>query len=103
MTDDRIEVAVDCTPLYAPRTGIRLFCEEIMSALSVRTDVDLSAFAVTWRLRAQLPTLVPPGVRVVQTPMPARPINKAWTVVDFPPIEWFVGRVDVVHGTNFIV
>jgi glycosyltransferase involved in cell wall biosynthesis len=103
MTDDQIEVAVDCTPLYAPRTGIGLFCEEILSALSARSDVALSAFAVTWRQRGRLPKLVPPGIRVVQTPMPARPINKAWTVVDFPPIEWFVGRVDVVHGTNFIV
>jgi glycosyltransferase involved in cell wall biosynthesis len=103
MTDDQIKVAVDCTPLYATRTGIGLFCEEIVSALSVRPDVDLSAFAVTWRQRDRLAGLVPPGVRVVQTPMPARPINKAWTVVDFPPIEWFVGRVDVVHGTNFIV
>ena len=35
--------------------------------------------------------------------MPAKPIHRAWSVVSFPPIEWFTGRVDVVHGTNFVV
>ena len=22
---------------------------------------------------------------------------------DFPPLEWFIGPTDVVHGTNFLV
>ena len=35
--------------------------------------------------------------------MPARPLHAAWGRVAFPPIEWFIGRVDVVHGTNFVV
>jgi glycosyltransferase involved in cell wall biosynthesis len=26
-----------------------------------------------------------------------------WGRGDFPPIEWFIGDVDVVHGTNFVV
>jgi glycosyltransferase involved in cell wall biosynthesis len=26
-----------------------------------------------------------------------------WKRMDMPPIEWFVGSVDVVHGTNFVV
>jgi glycosyltransferase involved in cell wall biosynthesis len=35
--------------------------------------------------------------------MPARPVHRAWRLTSLPPIEWFTGRVDVVHGTNFIV
>jgi glycosyltransferase involved in cell wall biosynthesis len=35
--------------------------------------------------------------------MPARPLHQAWRRVDFPPIEWFIGDIDVVHGTNFVV
>jgi glycosyltransferase involved in cell wall biosynthesis len=35
--------------------------------------------------------------------MPARPLHAAWTRVSFPPVEWFIGRRDVVHGSNFVV
>lgn len=35
--------------------------------------------------------------------MPARPLHAAWAGRDWPPVEWFLGAVDVVHGTNFLV
>jgi glycosyltransferase involved in cell wall biosynthesis len=35
--------------------------------------------------------------------MPARPLHALWSRLDHPPLEWFVGPVDVVHGTNFVV
>ncbi len=38
-----------------------------------------------------------------QRPMPARPLHALWGRGDTPPLEWFVGACDVVHGTNFVV
>ncbi len=35
--------------------------------------------------------------------MPARPLHAAWSNSSWPPVEWFIGRRDVVHGTNFVV
>ncbi len=35
--------------------------------------------------------------------MPARPLHALWARWDLPPLEWFVGAADVVHGTNFVV
>jgi len=35
--------------------------------------------------------------------MPARPLHALWARGDTPPIEWFLGATDVVHGTNFLV
>lgn len=35
--------------------------------------------------------------------MPARPLHWAWRHGHRPPIEWFLGPRDVVHGTNFVV
>jgi glycosyltransferase involved in cell wall biosynthesis len=35
--------------------------------------------------------------------MPARPLHWAWRHGQRPPIEWFLGERDVVHGTNFVV
>lgn len=33
----------------------------------------------------------------------ARPLQVAWTHTRIPPIEWFIGSRQVVHGTNFVV
>ncbi len=63
----------------------------------------MSAFAVTWRRREWLPGRLPQGVAARQHAMPARPLRAAWLRTDLPPAEWFVGPVDVVHGTNFVV
>jgi glycosyltransferase involved in cell wall biosynthesis len=35
--------------------------------------------------------------------MAARPLRFCWVRSDLPPIEWFTGRFDVVHGPNFVV
>jgi len=35
--------------------------------------------------------------------MPARPLHALWARADAPPLEWFIGTADVVHGTNFVV
>jgi glycosyltransferase involved in cell wall biosynthesis len=35
--------------------------------------------------------------------MPARPLHWLWGRWDLPPVEWFIGAADVVHGTNFVV
>ena len=107
-------MALDATPLLGVPTGVGVFCREAIRALAARGSsehdpnpqgppLDLAAFAVTWRRRHLLDALVPKGVRTVRTAMPARPLHFAWRHLEQPPVEWFVGRSDVVHGTNFVV
>lgn len=102
----RLAVALDATPLLGARTGVGEFCVGALRGLAdtaPEAGLDVSAFAVTWRRRHRLPPLVPPGVRVVHRAMPARPLHLAWRHAGSPPVEWFIGRTDVVHGTNFVV
>jgi glycosyltransferase involved in cell wall biosynthesis len=47
--------------------------------------------------------MVPANVTVNQRPMPARPLHALWSRMAQPPVECFLGRLDVVHGTNFVV
>jgi glycosyltransferase involved in cell wall biosynthesis len=96
-------VAVDATPLLGTRTGVGRFCAGALGALGAAGEVDVDAFAVTWRRRHRLPGLVPAGVDVRQRAMPARPLHLAWGHLPGPAVEWFVGRADAVHGTNFVV
>ena len=98
-----LRLAVDATPLLGPRTGVATFCTEVLARLASRDDLELTAFAVTWRGRHALGDAVPPGVRVVTRPLAARPARMLWRRSDLPPVEWWTGPVDVVHGPNAVV
>jgi glycosyltransferase involved in cell wall biosynthesis len=98
-----MRVALDGTALLEPRTGIGTFTEEVLARLADRHDVEVVVFAVTWRGRGRLPSVVPPSVRVVSRPLAARPLREAWKRADQPTIERWTGPIDVVHGPNYVV
>ena len=84
-------------------TGIGAFCRGALAALAARPGVDVRAYAVSWRRRGLIRDNLPTGVTVHQRPMPARPLHALWAHGNAPPLEWFIGANDVVHGTNFVV
>ncbi len=99
-----LRVRIDATPLLASsESGVSKFCRGLVSELAHNPAIDTSVFAITWRKLDQLRTVIPAGAKVVGRPMPARPLRLAWQRVDWPPVEWFLGASDVVHGTNFVV
>ncbi|HVB93532.1 MAG TPA: hypothetical protein VND67_04375, partial [Acidimicrobiales bacterium] len=100
---DRLAVALDATPLLGPTTGVAAFCAGALGGLAARADLEVSAFAVSWRRRHGIEAQVPAGVSTRQWAMPDRPLRAAWGRSDFPPVEWFIGSQQVVHGTNFVV
>ena len=100
---DRLAVALDATPLLGPSTGVAAFCAGALGGLADRADLGVSAFAISWRRRMGIVDQVPPGVSTRQRAMPDRPLQAAWNRSSFPPIEWFIGPQQVVHGTNFVV
>ncbi len=100
---DRLSVGFDATPLLGCPTGVGVFCAGALGGLARRDDIEVSAFAVSWRRRAGIAGRVPAGVRTTQRPMPARPLHAAWGRIPGPPLEWFTGPLDVVHGSNFVV
>ena len=99
----RLTVGFDATPLLGSPTGVGAFCAGALAGLSAVPGLDLSAFAISWRRRRGIASLVPGGVSTRQRAMPARPLHAAWGRTSFPPVEWFIGRHDVVHGSNFVV
>jgi glycosyltransferase involved in cell wall biosynthesis len=100
-----LTVGVDCTPLVGRRTGIGNTVHELLGALVAADDgtVALTGYGLTWRGRTKLPPLLPPGVRLAPRPIPASPVLALWGRVAWPPIEWWTGRLQVVHGTNAVV
>jgi glycosyltransferase involved in cell wall biosynthesis len=103
VTSEVLRLAVDATPLLGTRTGVGAFTSALLTALVTRAEVDVTAFAMSWRGRRGLGAVVPSGVAVCRRPMAARPLRWAWERADIPPLEWWTGPTDVAHGTNFVV
>lgn len=98
-----LRVAVDLTSQLTPLTGVGVMARALVERLAARDDLELTAFAVTWRGRRRLHDAVPASVRVVDRPMAARPLHELWQRADHPRIDRCIGRHAVVWGPNFVV
>ncbi|HLI24860.1 MAG TPA: hypothetical protein VKU91_07880, partial [Acidimicrobiales bacterium] len=96
-------VAIDVTTMVGARTGVGVAVAGMVGALARRRELRLVGYGLTWRGRAALPAVLPPGVERGRGTMVAGALLRAWAVGDRPPIERWTGPVDAVHGTNFVV
>lgn len=93
-------VAIDATALLGVQTGVGAFVSGLVSTLADRHDLELVAYALTWRGRSDLGAVLPPGVEPAPRPFPARLTRALWRRTEGPRIERWTGPVDVVHATN---
>jgi glycosyltransferase involved in cell wall biosynthesis len=102
-------VGLDATPLIGRRTGIGRYTGELLlglRSLAAEGDAGISglvATAFTVRGRGELARLLPPGVADRSRPLPARLLQRAWSRWEYPSVTSLTGRVDVFHGTNFVL
>jgi glycosyltransferase involved in cell wall biosynthesis len=100
-----VRIGLDATPLLGPRSGVGRYVAELVRALSgalePADEVVLTAF--TLRGAGQLGRLTPPGVSARSRPFSARLLQAAWSRSSFPPVGLLSGRVDLFHGTNFVL
>ncbi len=95
-----MRIAIDGTPLLGPRTGVATMVESLVDGLGARSDTEVVAYAVSGRMG--LDGAVPRTVRTGRSRLPAQVAWWCWERANFPKIEHWTGRVDVVHGTNFV-
>jgi len=94
-----LRLAVDGTPLLGQATGVGEVAYGLLDTLAGRDDVDLVAYALTFRGRHYLAERIPAGVRPATRPIPARLVRALWLHSDVPRVETWTGPVDVVHAT----
>jgi glycosyltransferase involved in cell wall biosynthesis len=94
-----LRLAVDGTPLLGQATGVGEVAHGLLDTLAGRPDIDLVAYALTFRGRHELAERVPAGVRPAVRPIPARLVRALWLRTDVPHVERWTGPVDVVHAT----
>jgi glycosyltransferase involved in cell wall biosynthesis len=99
-----LRVGIDVLALSGQRTGVGRFCAGLSCALLGRDELELRPFAIARRAAAM--TTGPAralGLGLKTWAVPTRVANSLWARADWPPIDWLVGAVDVVHGTNYVV
>ncbi|WP_216214165.1 glycosyltransferase family 4 protein [Amycolatopsis aidingensis] len=101
--DRPLRVLLDGTPLLGDRTGVGRYTASLSEELASMSGVDTRAVAFTLRGWRRLRSVLPHGMRARGMPVAARALRRAWLRSDFPPVELFAGRSDVVHGTNFVL
>lgn len=99
-----VQVAIDSGPLHGPRTGIGHAVAWTLEALQAsaetahRSDGDpLSIVPYVTSMRAKVR---PPERRL---PVPAALAHRLWATSAAFPMDRWLGRPDVVHGTNYVV
>ncbi len=98
-----LRIAIDGTALLGQRTGVGEVTAGLLEALAQRSDVSVTAYALTWRGRSALADAVPAQVAAATRPIPASVVRKFWDRgASRPRAEDWTGRVDVVHATNFV-
>ena len=94
---------LDYQPAVAQGAGIGRYTREIARgiAASLAPDEALRVFYCDFRRNA--PRDPVPGARARPFRLlPGALMQKAWTRLRFPPMDWFSGRADVFHFTNFV-
>ena len=71
--------------------------------LAPRPEVTVVPFGMTRATSRALTAVLPDGLQGRTTRVPARALFGAWAHVAWPRAELWTGKVDVVHGMNFVV
>lgn len=97
-----MRIGLDGTPLLGNRTGIGRYVEELIAGLArVAPQDERVVTAFTIRQAAALHDV--PDVSVHHRRASAQLLQRVWTRFPFPPVELIGGRVDVFHGTNYVL
>ena len=90
-----LRVAFDVGPLAGPRTGVGHAVAAMRDSVVDVDDVELVEYIVSFRSR--------PASGTRRLPLPAVAAHRLWAVADGPRVDHFLGKPDVVHGTNYVV
>jgi glycosyltransferase involved in cell wall biosynthesis len=95
-----VRILIDYRPALVQRTGVGEYTHEMAGALSalLRSGDTLTLFSSSWKHRLESGRL--PGTSVVDRRIPVRVLNLAWHRLEWPPVEWLAGRIDVAHSMH---
>jgi glycosyltransferase involved in cell wall biosynthesis len=100
--DAEVRLALDATPLLGQRSGVGRYVTGLLHGLAEECP-ELRPRLTLFSVRGELPSDLPASVRRAPGRFPARLLRPLWAHTPLPPVEILSGRVDVFHGTNFVL
>jgi glycosyltransferase involved in cell wall biosynthesis len=97
-----VRLALDATPLLGQRSGVGRYVTGLLHGLA-EVAPELQPRLTLFSVRGDLPPGLPASARRAPGRFPARLLRPLWARTPLPPIEILTGRVDVFHGTNFVL
>lgn len=91
---------MDYRPALRHRTGAGEYVHRLAAALAgcLTASDTLTLFSSSWKDRLSAETV--PGVRQVDARVPVSLLNLAWHRLEWPPIEWFAGPVEIAQAMH---
>ena len=95
-----MRILLDYRPALRQRTGVGQYVHELGSALVplLRSGERLVLFSSSWKDRLRGDAVA--GAERVDARIPVRVLNLAWHRLEWPPVEWLAGAVDVAHSSH---
>jgi glycosyltransferase involved in cell wall biosynthesis len=97
---ERVKILVDYRPALRARTGVGEYMHEITRAYARAYDDEVVVFSSSWKDRPPAGLSSALRARVVDRRVPVRALNAVWHRLEWPPVEWLAGRVDVAHAAH---
>ncbi len=96
----RVRILLDYRPALRQRTGVGQYVHELARAIpaALGDGERLILFSSSWKDR--LPPDPLPSATVVDARVPVRVLNFAWHRLEWPPVEWLAGPVEVAHAAH---
>jgi glycosyltransferase involved in cell wall biosynthesis len=97
-----MRLGLDATPLLGQRSGVGRYLGGLLHGLAELAEAPEPVLTL-FSIRGAIPEPLPPRTSMAPRRAPARLLNRMWGRVPFPPVELLTGRIDVFHGTNFVL
>jgi glycosyltransferase involved in cell wall biosynthesis len=95
-----VRIVVDYRPAVSARTGVGEYIHQVLRAFTATTGDEIVAFTSSWKGRPAAGLAAYLGARVVDRRIPVRLLNYLWHRWEWPPVDRFVGAVDVAHSSH---
>jgi glycosyltransferase involved in cell wall biosynthesis len=97
-----MRIAIDIRPFLSRSTGVGVLFKNLLAELgAIDRENHYLLFSSSLKQRARHPVFDPyPNFRVSDHRLPVRLLNHFWHNYRFPPVECFLGPVDVAHSPH---
>jgi glycosyltransferase involved in cell wall biosynthesis len=95
-----VRILMDYRPALRQRTGAGEYVHRLAGALQacLGASDSLTVFSSSWKDRLDRASV--PGATHVDARVPVSMLNLAWHRLEWPPVEWFGGPVDIAQSMH---